>query len=1006
MHTQKTRIPLICLPCIFICCFCLAPLWAGEPAAPEEDINAGAWKAFHQGKYDEALADFKDGLADDPDDAVAMEGLLETEHITGKYKSAVKRAVKWLEGKEKADRVWTVLGEIRVTVGVYDGAVEAFRKATEINKNNYRAQVGLAEVLDYVGKKSEAEKITDELFDLMVEAAEPGKFNAEDYISFARGCILVGDSDLIKRASDELFEKARRQAPENGTLFSQWGYLFLDKYNYPDAKVTFEEYMTVNKNHPDVNYGMALVTLQRRHLGQKKIPEAMKFIDKALAVNPNHVDCYILLAYLAIVDSLHNEAREHLKTAAETNPNRLDMLALLASSHWLRGERAQHDLLVKRAREINPHPAEFYNTVASVIEGKFRYREAYEYAKKAIEEDDEYWDAYYTAGANALRIGLSDEARNLLENAYEIDPYNVRCFNALQLMDYMGREYETIKSEHFVLRIKEKEVPFLKHIAEKELNSYLKELAAKYKMTPRYPITIEFFAKHQDFSARTVGLPGIGASGACFGEVVTQISPNAMPPMMASWMKTLRHEFAHVITLQKTKNRISRWFTEGLSVYEESQGRPSWRRPAEYMFLSALFGDKLLPLRKLDSGFTKPKWRQQVLLCYYHGGVIVDFIIEKYGFEKINELLDAYGKGLVIEKSTELVFGQTPEEFDADFMAYARKRFGQYRVEPHIWPDTIKRLKLKLEKEKTAKNYARLARAYIRSGNRSDAEINIGRALKLDKDCPDARLVQGIRFQDVGKIERAKKEFRKAIAFNVHDLFTAYFNLGVIAEKEEELEEAAAEYRAAIDAFPKACRRGAPANPYERLAVIYKKLEDDKKYIDILEKWCALDFNRLGERKILAKHYSENKLYEKLEIVLEDLAFLYPFDNSIAPMRLEMYYAQGRFKEGADLSDRMDAQKIYKLSPDQLFIRAACYSEAGRKGKAIESLQDAIRKDRKHEQSIKLLKELGGEMPKEDEKPKEEKKPEKEPEEETERPDYEKPDYEPEPEPEEDGDLK
>jgi len=956
-----------------------------------EDLVADGWKAYLTGKYKEAGELFEEVLEENESDAKAMEGMLEVEHITGKYKSALRRGRKWLAKNGKADRVWTVLGEVRSTVGNYDNAMQAFRKAVELNRENYRAQADLAEVLQYVGKKDEANDIILELFDIITEEAAPDKFSVEDYVAFARACVVDGETDLLHEANDRLFTQAFELDPEYAPLFVSWGMLFLDKYNYPDAKGVFKDYIKINPNHPDINFGMALVMLQKRELGQKRIPEAMKYIDKTLAVNPNHVDSYVVMAYLSIVDTLHDEARGHLGEALKINPNRLDALGIFAASHWLQSEMAQHDRITKRAIEINPRPAQFYNQIAQVIEGKFRYREAYEYSKKAISKDDTYWPAYYTAGSNALRLGLTEEGRTLLENAFQVDDFNVRCYNALQLMDYMDREYTTMKSEHFTLRMKTNEVPFLKYIAEPHLNGYLAEMTRKYKMTPRYPITVEFFSAHQDFSARTVGLPGIGASGACFGELVTTISPRAMSPAIASWIVTLRHEFAHVITLQKTKNRLPRWFTEGLSVYEESQYRPSWQRLDDYMFLSALYEDKLLPLKKLDSGFTKPKWRMQVLLCYYHGYVIVEFIKEKYGFEKINELLDAFKQGLVLDKAIGSVFGQTPDEFDVDFFAYAKKRYGKFRVAPHFWPDTIRRMKVSLDKKKTAEKYARLARAYLRAGKDADYEINIHRAKKLDPDCPDIHLVMGIRYNEEGEKEKAKKAFYKAIAMGVHDLFTAHFNLALIAQREENEEVQERELIAALEAFPRAAKRGQPANVYALLAALYEKQGKTDKRMDELAKWCALDFRALKERKILAKHYQEKKLYEKLEPILEDLTFLNPFDNSIAPMFLECYYKTGRYEKAVEISRIMDEQKIYKLSAEHLIMQAESYEKTGRRKDAIKSLQKAVLKEKDNEKAKKLLKELGGEMPKPPEKKEKEKEPDEKPEE---SPDYEKPDKE------------
>ena len=83
----------------------------------------------------------------------------------------------------------------------------------------------------------------------------------------------------------------------------------------------------------------------------------------------------------------------------------------------------------------------------------------------------------------------------------------------------------------------------------------------------------------------TSACPGmIGALGACFGRVVTMDSPRARPPGEFQWEATLWHELAHVITLQMSNQRVPRWLTEGISVYEEKLARPEWGRGMDMAF--------------------------------------------------------------------------------------------------------------------------------------------------------------------------------------------------------------------------------------------------------------------------------------------------------------------------------------------------------------------------------------------------------------------------------------
>ena len=107
-----------------------------------------------------------------------------------------------------------------------------------------------------------------------------------------------------------------------------------------------------------------------------------------------------------------------------------------------------------------------------------------------------------------------------------------------------SRSSASIPSEVAVMR--EHAIPLAKEA--------LATLSKRYNFTPKGPILIEMFPKHDDFAVRTIGLPGmIGALGACFGRVVTLDSPKARPPGDFNWGETLWHELAHVITLQMSK---------------------------------------------------------------------------------------------------------------------------------------------------------------------------------------------------------------------------------------------------------------------------------------------------------------------------------------------------------------------------------------------------------------------------------------------------------------------
>ena len=74
------------------------------------------------------------------------------------------------------------------------------------------------------------------------------------------------------------------------------------------------------------------------------------------------------------------------------------------------------------------------------------------------------------------------------------------------------------------------------------------------------PVTVEIFPQQQDFAIRTFGLPGgEGFLGVCFGRVITANSPASQGDSPSNLDSVLWHEFCHVVTLEKTSNRMPRW---------------------------------------------------------------------------------------------------------------------------------------------------------------------------------------------------------------------------------------------------------------------------------------------------------------------------------------------------------------------------------------------------------------------------------------------------------------
>ena len=202
-----------------------------------------------------------------------------------------------------------------------------------------------------------------------------------------------------------------------------------------------------------------------------------------------------------------------------------------------------------------------------------------------------------------------------------------------------------------------------------------------------------------------MGMPGLGALGVTFGNVVAMDSPSASDPQRKPgnfhWASTLWHEMSHVYVLSMTDHRVPRWFTEGLAVYEETAISPEWGDRLDHPSLVAIMEKKLLPVAELDRGFIRPEYPNQVIVSYYQAGRICDYIKERWGADKLLDMVHSYAAHKSTPEVIRADLGMAPEEFDKQFFDWLDKDVGKTVANFDVW-----RVKLKdLAGQAKNKNY-------------------------------------------------------------------------------------------------------------------------------------------------------------------------------------------------------------------------------------------------------------------------------------------------------------
>ena len=519
------------------------------------------------------------------------------------------------------------------------------------------AALELGYVLRDLGRRDEALKLWQAIVD--------SRSDARSAASLYRVGRALAALDQPRRASSA-FQQAAADAPGDPRIATAWAELFLDKHNAKEAAETFETALQADPTWVPALVGYAAA------LADDDPGAARASLDKALAIDEASIPARLWLAEQAMDGRRLADANAEIVRVLAVNADQVEALSLRAAIAAIEDRTADADQLAARVLEIRPGSGIAYRVMGQQLAGHYRFEEAVAQLRKAvaIEPNDPRTQA--ALGMHLLRTGDEAAARAALDAAFKKDPFDVVTYNSLSMLDTLDG-FQTITVDDLILKFHPEEVGLMREPVEQLARKALGDLGKRYGVTPKGPILIEMFPKHDDFAVRTLGLPGmVGALGACFGRVVTLDSPRARPPGSFNWAATLWHELAHVVTLQLSNQRVPRWFTEGASVFEERRADASWGREGELDFLRAYAAGKAIPLASLNSAFTDGR---TIGLAYHQSSLLVEHLAERFGDAGLQRLLAGYGRGESQEAALQSALGVDLANLQASFDGFLETRF-------------------------------------------------------------------------------------------------------------------------------------------------------------------------------------------------------------------------------------------------------------------------------------------------------------------------------------------
>jgi tetratricopeptide (TPR) repeat protein len=580
--------------------------------------------------------------------------------LAGRYEACIKSTAKAIADKEYGE-AWPVL---KARAELFTGRPEDANATIKAGLERYGWSVQLrllghhvAEALDDLDR---AETLLKEIEESARRA--PWRYtDADDLLAIGEAVMILGADPRM--VLENFFDRARAQFPDKREPHIAVGMLALEKQDFELAAEIFQAAVKKFPDDAEVHFGLAKAFAPSEPL------RAAAELQKCLAANPRFVPALLLHIDRCIDGEQYDEADRWLLKVSETNPHEPDAWAFRAILAHLRND-PRGERLFRDAGSAASNP-EIDHLIGLKLSQKYRFAEGAAAQRRALAIDPEFIPAKVQLAQDLLRLGDEEAGWEMAKEAGEADGYNVSNFNLLELKDRIAK-FTTLEDDHFIIRMETKEAAVYGRRVQSLLGRAKQTLCEKYGLDLQQKIVVEIFPDENDFAVRTFGMPaGSGYLGVCFGKVITANSPASQKEHPANWESVLWHEFCHVVTLELTLNKMPRWLSEGISVYEEAQENPSWGQRMNPRFKEMILAGELTPVSQLSSAFLNARDGVALQFAYYESNLVVEFLVREHGLDCVKHVLRDLKAGLPINDALERHTDGLPA-LEAKFAEYAR----------------------------------------------------------------------------------------------------------------------------------------------------------------------------------------------------------------------------------------------------------------------------------------------------------------------------------------------
>ncbi|MSR37323.1 MAG: tetratricopeptide repeat protein [Planctomycetes bacterium] len=888
-------------------------LWSVLPAAAQDPDDYGQMLRDAQSKLvkgqlssaENVFQELLDAHEEEPESAKppmslvlsARAGLLDIALRHGKYQMVID-ATQALSAADTTVELKLLQARALRAVGRYDEAIALLSARIAVATDDVVTRFFLGETQWANGERAAAKKTFSDAL-LLPASLDPTQ------LAFRGRCRWrLGGREQFTAAAEELVA-AMDKGKDLPYARTTYGILQFEAYGeaagFPSGERELKKVLDTNGDLEEALLAMYRIRSANGNLDGAKTD---RYLERVLQQNPRCVSALVLRGAMVLDDRRYRDAAQAFDEILRIDPRDRAALSHRAAAALLLHDEVGYQQFRSQALKGDPGYPEVDRIIGDHLVALYRFADAIPFFNAALLLDPSHVGALQGSAKALIYTGEGKLAKEMLQRAKAVEPGFNQPWreNALAVQSLLEDEYVLTEGKEFALQLHRDDSEVLREYLMPTYLRALEELGGKYAFRPTQQVKVEMFHTWDDFSVRTVGFRGFTALGACFGNFITLVSPGDSDVRRQDfmWEATVWHEYAHVLTLGLSKQRVPRWLTEGFSVYEEKSRNPSWERGMDRELFDAFYNREIPPVRLLNRLFRG----ERILFGYYQGGLIVELLARDFGFPKAIELLRAFGDDLDTEEAFERALDMPSQEFDRRFLTFVeRDKLAALKLVPHYDEAALQRLIVKVaaEPDQVAARIA-LAWAHAQRNNPVDAGPQLARVLQKDPQNGDALLLRAELLRARGAFDEAIDCWRRGFAAGADD-FDSRIQCGRTLAKTSDVDSA-------IEMFQQAKKLWTGCTEQENapellLAAIYRERGERELVMHELRTYCQRSGRAYAPRWTLAEFAREQGDRQEEARLLSEC-------NQIDPFRSELHRLLASAQES--LGDHRSAALEYEVA--------------------------------------------------------------------------------------------